>query len=62
MENLLRWTVEGCELASDLHHSAPCAAPHLIDNGGKLKTRSSLLIVTSVVSIVVRLWVERKEH
>ena len=40
-----RW---GLCAGRDLHHSAPCAAPHLIVNVVNLKSRSKLLIVTSV--------------
>ena len=62
MENLPRWTAEDCELAATSTTRFLCAAPHLMVNGVKLKTRSSLLIVTHVVSVAVSLWFEREEH
>ena len=40
----------------------PCAVPHLIGNGVNLKTRSTVLIVSFFVNVVVRLWFEREEH
>ena len=52
MVNLPRWTAEQSR-PRPAPKKAPCAAPHRMVNGVKLKTRSSLLIVMHAVMCLV---------